>query len=92
MEIQVIHGVCNTAVNCDCLIYKKIVLHVNLSFLKLSEEIKVNIVLNQVNYVQRRDRGMEVREEGSYTYHYNVITRITPALRWAVMRDIVMFY
>ena len=27
-----------------------------------------------------------------YTYHYTVTTRKTPALRWAVMRAILMFY
>ena len=32
---------------------------------------------------------MEVEEEGRlYTYHYTVTARMTPALRWAAMRDI----
>ena len=36
---------------------------------------------------------MEVGEEGDYyTYRYTVTTRMTPALRWAVMRAILMFY
>ena len=35
---------------------------------------------------------MEVGEEGDYyTYRYTVTTRMTPALRWAVMRAILMF-
>ena len=38
---------------------------------------------------------MEVGEEGDggrlYTYRYTVTTRMTPALRWAAMRDILMF-
>ena len=42
--------------------------------------------------------GMEVGEEGDYldmyTYHYtvSVTTRMTPALRWAAMRAILMFH
>ena len=27
-----------------------------------------------------------------YTYRYTVTTRMTPALRWAAMRDILMFH
>ena len=35
---------------------------------------------------------MEVGGEGDYyTYSYTVTTRMTPALRWAVMRAILMF-
>ena len=35
---------------------------------------------------------MEVGEEGErYTFHYTVTTRMIPALRWAVMRAILMF-
>ena len=35
------------------------------------------------------DGVMEVGEEGDcYTYRYTVTTRVTPALRWAVMRAI----
>ena len=36
---------------------------------------------------------MEVGEEGDYiyTYRYTVTTRMIPALRWAVMRAILMF-
>ena len=35
---------------------------------------------------------MEVGEEGDcYTYRYTVTTRMTPALRWAAMRAILMF-
>ena len=36
---------------------------------------------------------MEVGEEGDYyTYRYTDTTRMTPALRWAVMRAILMFH
>ena len=36
---------------------------------------------------------MEVGEEGDdYAYRYTVTTRMTPALRWATMRAILMFY
>ena len=36
--------------------------------------------------------GMEVGEEGDYyTYLYTVTTRMIPALRWAVVRAILMF-
>ena len=31
------------------------------------------------------------RETISYTYRYTVTTRMTPALRWAAMRAILMF-
>ena len=36
---------------------------------------------------------MEIGEEGDYiyTYRYTVTTRMIPALRWAVMRAILMF-
>ena len=30
--------------------------------------------------------------EGDYTYRYTVTTRMTPALRWAAMRAILMFH
>ena len=38
--------------------------------------------------------GMEVGKEGDYnhTYLYTVTTRMTPALRWAAMRAILMFH
>ena len=37
--------------------------------------------------------GMEVGGRGRlYTYRYTVTTRMTPALRWAAMRDILMFH
>ena len=36
--------------------------------------------------------GMEVGEEGVYTYRYTVTTRMTPALRWAATRAILMFH
>ena len=43
-----------------------------------------------------RDGQMEVGEEGKggiliYTYRYTVTTRMTPALRLAAMRAILMF-
>ena len=36
---------------------------------------------------------MDVGEEGDYilNYRYTVTTRMTPALRWAAMRAILMF-
>ena len=40
-----------------------------------------------------REGGVEVGEEGDcYNYRYTVTTRMTPALRWAVMRAILMFH
>ena len=36
--------------------------------------------------------GGEGRRGGRYTYRYTVITRMTPALRWAEMRAILMFH
>ena len=41
-----------------------------------------------------RDGRMEVQEEGdyNYTYRYTVTTRMTPALRWAAIRAILMFH
>ena len=36
---------------------------------------------------------MEEGEKGAYyTYRYTVTTRMIPALRWAVMRAILMFH
>ena len=35
--------------------------------------------------------GMEVGEEGDYIPVATVTTRMIPALRWAAMRDILMF-
>ena len=37
---------------------------------------------------------MEMEEEGErlYTYRYTVTARMTPALRWAAMRAILMFH
>ena len=40
-----------------------------------------------------RDGVMEVGErEIIYTYRYTVTTRMTPALRWAAMRAILMLH
>ena len=36
--------------------------------------------------------GMEVGGEVDYTYRYIVTTRMTPALRWAAMRAILMLH
>ena len=37
--------------------------------------------------------GMDVRGRGRfYTYRYTVATRMTPALRWAAMRAILVFH
>ena len=47
---------------------------------------------------RRGSGGIEVGEEGEYiyiyiyTYHYTITTRTTPSLRWAAMRDILMFH
>ena len=42
---------------------------------------------------RRGGGGMEVGGRGRlYTYRYTVTTRITPALRWAAMRAILMFH
>ena len=37
-------------------------------------------------------RSQEVGEEGDYTWHYTVTTRMTPALRWAERRAILTFH
>ena len=41
-----------------------------------------------------RDGRREAGKEGGrlYTCHYTVATQMTPALRWAVMRTILMFH
>ena len=40
-----------------------------------------------------RDGQMEMGEEGhyKYTHRYTVTTKVTPALRWAAMRAVLMF-
>ena len=39
------------------------------------------------------ERDTEVGEGGKlYTYHYTVTTRMTPALRWATVRAVLMFH
>ena len=42
----------------------------------------------------RGEGGMEMGREGDYiqVYRYTVTTRMTPALRWAAMRAILMFH
>ena len=48
---------------------------------------------NNTNKYYKRDQDpKEVGEGGDYTYRYTVITRVTPALRCAVMRDVLMFH
>ena len=37
-------------------------------------------------------KGREGRRGRLYTYHYTVTTRMTPVLRWAAMRAILMFH
>ena len=39
-----------------------------------------------------RGGGGGGRRERLYTYRYTVATKMTPALRWAAMRAILMFY
>ena len=56
----------------------------------------LNVHRNHKAYQGRgvgRERDKEVGEEGDYyTYRYTVTTRMTPALRWAVMRAILIFH
>ena len=40
----------------------------------------------------RGPKSQEVGEEGDCIYRYTVTTRMTPALRWAAMRAILMFH
>ena len=56
---------------------------------------------HKANYYGREEGGaggLEVGEEGDYiyiyiyTYRYTVTTSMTPALRWAAMRAILMFH
>ena len=52
----------------------------------------LNVHRNHKAYWGGGGGGMEVGEEGDYlqVYHYTVTTRMTPALRWAAMRAILM--
>ena len=56
----------------------------------------LNVHINRKAYQRRGEGGeggMDVGGEGDYyTYRYTVTTRMTAALRWAVMRAILMFY
>ena len=56
----------------------------------------LNVHRNHKDYqgrIEGREGGTEVGAEGDYyTYRYNVTTRMTPALRWAMMTAILMFY
>ena len=55
----------------------------------------LNVHRNRMAYYGRGEGGKggtEVGERGRlYTYRYTVTTRMTPALRWAAMRAILMF-
>ena len=64
--------------------------------------VKVNMVLN-VQKKKKKKRLIRDWEKGgrgyggegrgsSYTYRCTVTTRMTPALRWAAMRAILMFH
>ena len=58
-----------------------------------SVNIVLNVHRNHKAYSGRGEgveRGMEVGEEGDY--RYTVTTRMTPALRWAATRAILMFH
>ena len=55
----------------------------------------LNVHRNRTAYEGRGEGvegGMEVGGKGDCTYRYTVTTRMTPALRWAVMRAILMFH
>ena len=40
----------------------------------------------------RGPRSQETGKEGDCTYRYTATTRMTPALKWAAMRTILMFH
>ena len=53
----------------------------------------LNVHRNRTAYYGRGEggeRGMEVGREGDYLSIATVTTRMTPALRWAAMRAILM--
>ena len=50
----------------------------------------LNVHTNHTAYQGRREMGQE--EISLYTFRYTVTTRLTPALRWAAMRAILMFH
>ena len=54
----------------------------------------LNVHRNHKAYKGRGEggRGMNVGEEGDYTYRYTVTTRMNSALRWAAMRAILIFH
>ena len=55
----------------------------------------LNVHRNHKAYKGQEEGGKGVRRWGRgrlYTYYYTVTTRMTPALRWAVMRVILMFH
>ena len=56
-----------------------------------------NVHRNRKAYLGRGEGGgggggTEVGGGGDYIYRYTVTIRMTPALRWAVMRGILMFH
>ena len=55
----------------------------------------LNVHRNHKAYKGRAERaggGRWGEREVIYTYRYTVTTRMTPALRWAAMRAILMFH
>ena len=55
----------------------------------------LNVHRNHKAYYGRGEGGGEYGGGGrgrSYTYRHTVTTRMTPALRWAAMRAILMFH
>ena len=56
----------------------------------------VSLILFDVELSPKRywrgPRSQKVGDRGHYTYRYTVTTTMTPALRWAAMRAILMFH
>ena len=50
-------------------------------------------VHSTIRLIRDGEKGVWIGEGGErlYTYRYTVTTRMTPALRWAAMRAILMF-
>ena len=69
--------------------------HSHLDFHKINMVLNVhrNHKLGLLGTGRMGEGGVEVGEEGDYfTYRYNVTTRMTSALRWAVVRAILTFH
>ena len=61
--------------------------------LRVSQSVSMMFNSHRKNIRLVRDGEKECGGTGSlYTYRYTVTTRMTPALRWAVMRAILMFH